>query len=1446
MMRKTYTVFLMTLLFAFSGWSQGNLQPFLDDVEQQPDFSQVNLIGWTSLDLDGLNTAGPFQSFPGKGGPLGFIVYNPYETTPVNTLDAYIAHSGIKYFASVSSYDGPSNDWLISDELAAHSGGKLSFYAKSSYDYSGPDEFKVGYSTTGSSPDDFILFNNGNTTSPSTNWTKFEYDIPVGAKHLAINCVSYAVMMLVDDIQFVPNVAPLAPNSITNLVASLEIGTVTQVSFNWTNPSIDFAGNTLTDMTGVKVYRGTHPMALVEIADLPSGAGEAMTYVDVLPEGGSYYHRFVPYNSSGKGKAYTTPYTFYGFETVPGAPHNITFSQDANLHTVISWDAVDYGENGGVLQDPVVGYKIQRTLGTTTETLAEMHPGTTFTEADIPTFNLYTYTIQAQTSPSNLGIPAVVSEYSGMDSNQESVTSGKQVSEQPFELSETSILSQSIYTAQEIGSTGMITSISYFGNLGNTSSSRYKIYMSLSDREVFGTSLSNAVWEYFGDQKLVYDGTITFPAGRNGITIELDQPFFYDAASNQNVIISIVKPLIANPPSVSPRDFFNTSVEGMRTYFATGYTVDMSLSTTQPPVWSTDEVPTVPSIVVAKRMDYGSVSGTVTQFADNSVLENVMVTITPSDAGAYQTETALTDENGLYAIPALLPGNYVAKFTKNGYNTLEMDIVVEESTPLTLDVVLDNSLPILISGTVKDTAGAGIAGVTLNLTGFSEFSAVSDTNGDFVLEAFAEKEYDLEATHPLYGSEAISFTSEDADFTIEPITLSLLAIKPGNVVAVNNDGIGEVTWRIPMGTYNETEIGWGSFFTAGDSYGNGNDHFISAIRFEPADIVDQVSPGAELTHVKAYIANNAEINIKVFEGANAQDLILSQAASIQDEGWYVFELNQAITIDPTKELWIGIEFLEGQYGAYPMGLDDGPHAAGNKGAMFYENGTWRGLNLTGKNWNVYGIVNNTLAADPSGYKVYRSPASANTWTELTADPITALSFEDTSLSSAAPDMYKYGITALYGDDLVSEKGISNEIENNLFFDFSLEVDTDYGSADGAYVSIWNDDNFAEAFISGNTSVTFEHLMRGDYHLRVELENYEVVELDNVMVEDNGTITVPLNLLKVQPSNLIATIEGNASARLDWTLNSTFTDKMERYPDFERNNIGDYILRDLDGLGTYTYNNFDWPNSGVPMSFMIFNPFTTTPPVDIDPFSGRRFLSGFAGPDGPNNDWLIIPAGEGSFSFMAASLVQTAQEKIKVWYSTTGNETSDFTAFGDVISVPAEWTEYTFDAPEDTKFVAINYVGNDTYILKIDDITFEKKYSHALSYNVYLDGVLVSDNIMETTFQLNGLTAGSHLAEVEAVYETGVSERSEVEIILLNVSDTEKMDFVLYPNPSKGRFNLKLPKAGEVSIIDINGRLLYSEARDAGVSEMEHNLSSGTYIVQVKTDEGSSFKKLIVL
>lgn len=1445
-MKNNYSLFLLLLFFASLGWSQG-LHPFKDDVESNPDFEQNNLNGWTSLDLDGLDTAGSFQEFPGKDGPLGFIVYNPDETDPVNDFEEYAPHSGKKYFASISSYDGPVNDWLISDELAAHPGGTFSFYAKSSFDFMGVDKFKVAYSTTTSDPDDFIFFNDGNTTSTTTNWKRFEFEIPEDAKFIAINGVSEAVMLMIDDLQFVHHIAANAPGLITDFDVSIAMDTDIEATFTWTNPTVGSDGNALADFTGVKVYRGTNPMNLQEIADLPSAAGQQMTYTDLLPEDGSFIHRFVGYNSAGNGELFETPLTYFGLETIPGAPRNISISQNQSLQNVISWDAVDYGQEGGVLSDPVAGYTVIRSLGSVSDTLVKMHPDTEYTEVDIPELNIYTYSVIAQTAPDEYGVPGTISGYSGLGADQVSVTTGIAVSEQVFELNRTSIISQSIYTPEEFGETGLITSISYMANLGNSSTSHYKIYASTTNRDTFGTDLNNAVWEYFGDQKLLFDGEIDFPAGQNAVTIELDQPFYYDTSNGENIVISVVKPLDESPSTVNPAEFYNTPVDGMRTYYAIGYSVDLSAVTTQPAAWSTEEVSTIPSIALEKKTDYGSLSGQVTLTGDGTPLEDVSITITPDDDTAYQTESTTTDEDGNYLFPAMMPGNYVATFMKDGHNTFEAEITIGSNEEQVLDVELEEAVSILISGRVVDGSGEGIEGVTLTLSGFSDFSVESDTLGDFTLEAYAEKEYDLTYFHPLYDEESVSFISEEQDFSLEDMALTLTLHKPGSVVATNNDGVGEVTWRTPTGYFDETLIGWGTFLAAGDAYGNGGDPFIAAVRFEPSDLKNQISEGAELTHVKAYFANNAEVVVRIFKGENAEELIHSQPVSIPEEDWYEIELTSAIPIDMDDELWIGIEFIEGQYGSYPIGLDDGPNAPDKKGSMLYENGVWTGMSLTNKNWNIYGITNHTMDADPMGYKVYRSLSSAENWVELTSGTITETSFEDTLLEDQDPGMYVYGITAEYDTDSSSERAVSNEIENQMFFDFAVEITPDYGSPEGAYVSVWNEDRFEEAFIAPGTDLaSFPDLMRGSYTVRVELDNYGIELLQDVEVEESNTLTIPLSLLKVQPSNLTATEIDPASFELDWTLHTTYTDEMEKYPDFEKQQIGDYILRDMDGLETYTYINFTFPGSGDPMAYVVFNPFSTTPPVSIDPYSGRRFLAGFAGPYGPNNDWLIIPAGSGIFSFMAASLEGTGLENMRVLYSTSGNEISDFTPFEETITVPTDWSEYSFEAPEGTKYVAINYVSNDTYILKIDDLTYEKEYNHVLSYNVYLDGALISGNVTSQNFVLEDLTPGQHVAEVEAVYETGASERTEVVIDALGVENPFAFEFKIYPNPSSGIFNLELNADALVVIYDLQGRILFSERTMAGTTVIDQNLAAGTYIVEVRTAEGSTTKKLIIM
>ena len=93
-------------------------------------------------------------------------------------------------------------------------------------------------------------------------------------------------------------------------------------------------------------------------------------------------------------------------------------------------------------------------------------------------------------------------------------------------------LSQQIYTPDEIGEAGSITTISYF-NAGVTKTRSYDIYMVHTDKLTFD---SNTDWITVSETDRVYSGSVIMTQG-NWTTIFLDTPFAYDGVSNLAVIV---------------------------------------------------------------------------------------------------------------------------------------------------------------------------------------------------------------------------------------------------------------------------------------------------------------------------------------------------------------------------------------------------------------------------------------------------------------------------------------------------------------------------------------------------------------------------------------------------------------------------------------------------------------------------------------------------------------------------------------------------------------------------------------------------------------------------------------------------------------------------------------------------------------------------------------------
>ncbi len=283
------------------------------------------------------------------------------------------------------------------------------------------------------------------------------------------------------------------------------------------------------------------------------------------------------------------------------------------------------------------------------------------------------------------------------------------------------------------------------------------------------------------------------------------------------------------------------------------------------------------------------------------------------------------------------------------------------------------------------------------------------------------------------------------------------------------------------------------------------------------------------------------------------------------------------------------------------------------------------------------------------------------------------------------------------------------------------------------------------------------------------------------------------------------------------------DDFEEYDDFALS-MDQWIQHDGDGADTYSISEVDFANAGSPMSYIVFNPSATTPPLEsMTPQSGEKLLCSFSSTEGYNDDWIISPritVGTTSvLSFYARSYTDDYDlEKFKILMSLGGEDPEDFAYSvgyeGDYIEAPNEWTPYFINLSElqgtSVRF-AINCVSENAFIFMIDNLRFD------------------SDNAVPTV---------------------------DNEVIPV-VSSLEQN----YPNPfnPETTISFDVPQANNVSIdvYNIKGqkvKTLVNENMQAGRHSVVWNgkdsnnkqVASGVYFYKMKSGKYSKTKKMILM
>lgn len=264
----------------------------------------------------------------------------------------------------------------------------------------------------------------------------------------------------------------------------------------------------------------------------------------------------------------------------------------------------------------------------------------------------------------------------------------------------------------------------------------------------------------------------------------------------------------------------------------------------------------------------------------------------------------------------------------------------------------------------------------------------------------------------------------------------------------------------------------------------------------------------------------------------------------------------------------------------------------------------------------------------------------------------------------------------------------------------------------------------------------------------------------------------------------------------------YWEDFETHDDFQINSPGSigWQYVDADNAQTYTWQACTFPNQGQKMAFIIMNPSQTSPATDSNPnykpYSGNKMLVDFSSIDVPNNDYIISPeldfGSDFKFSFRARSYSSTyALERIRVGYSTTNTSPSSFKWVneGDYVELPTEWDLYEYDIPSEAKYVTINCVSNDAFMLMIDDIFIGTNNirpgvapmkalagTKLTGFNIYRDGIKVNDTpVTEIRYTDTVDDYGTYNYTVSAVYSDG-SESEQSDPISVEVPDIRLLPF----------------------------------------------------------------------
>ncbi|MFR9166501.1 MAG: T9SS type A sorting domain-containing protein [Dysgonomonas sp.] len=207
---------------------------------------------------------------------------------------------------------------------------------------------------------------------------------------------------------FIPftNAPEGAPDRVTGKSAQSDYAGANRVTLEWTNPTIDAQGKTLTNLSKIYIFRDDNIIETINVDN--TKIGQKQTYTDTSVSAGKHSYNIVCENANGLGGMDDDELIVYVGDDIPGTIRNLVVAQE-DSKAVLSWNVPNRGATDGKFEvSSITGYTIIRTAVSNNSdyTINITDPNTLSYTDNISTHGKYYYKIYAKNNVGD-GIPVI-------------------------------------------------------------------------------------------------------------------------------------------------------------------------------------------------------------------------------------------------------------------------------------------------------------------------------------------------------------------------------------------------------------------------------------------------------------------------------------------------------------------------------------------------------------------------------------------------------------------------------------------------------------------------------------------------------------------------------------------------------------------------------------------------------------------------------------------------------------------------------------------------------------------------------------------------------------------------------------------------------------------------------------------------------------------------------